>query len=149
MIDPIINGIILVIFGLIIGGVLQLFGLLSGKFSSDALRRRVPRKEGERRRGLGLIRFFKKSRERAEQGKRSIHTMPRSAIISMVAFYRLLIVLILIIKYSPIEMRWLIFIASVLVGFLVMNKVFLQAKKGEIRADGHSVFDVLPKEKSD
>lgn len=149
MIDPIVNGIVLVIFGLAIGGVLQLFALLSRGFSVETSRRRVPQKEGERKRVIDLRSFLKESKERAEQSRRSIRTMPRSATISMAAFYGILIVFILIIKFSPIEMRWLIFLGSVLVGFFIMNNIFIRAKKGEIRVEGNSVFDVLPKEKSD
>ena len=149
MIDPIINGIVLVIFGLAIGGVLQLFALLNRGFSVERSRRRVPQKEGERKRVIGLRSFLKESKERANQSRRSIRTLPRSATISMAAFYGLLIVFILIIKFSPIEMRWLIFLGSVLVGFFIMNNIFIRAKKGKIRVEGNSVFDVLPKEKSD
>ena len=148
MIESIINGIVLVIFGLTIGSVLQLFGLLSRGFSSEVLRQGISRKQGEKRRKASLRRFIKESRERAEQSRKSIRTMPRSAKISMVAFYGLIVVLILFVKYSPIEMRWLIFIGSVLAGFFAMDSVFARAKKGVKGIEGRSFFDVLPDEKT-
>lgn len=147
MIDPIINGTVLVIFGLTLGAVLQLFGLLRRGFSGEVLR--ISRKQGEKRRKVGLRRFIKESLERAEQSRNAIRTMPRSAKISMIAFYGLIVVLILFVKYSPIEMRWLIFIGSVLAGFFAMDRVFARAKMGKNRIEGRSLFDVLPDEKRD
>ena len=149
MVDTIINGTVLVIFGLTIGAVLQLFMLLSRGFSGEALRQSISRKQGEKRRKIDLRRFIKESQEHAEQSRNAIRTMPRSSKISVAAFYGLIIVLILNVKYGPIEMRWSIFIGSVLAGFFAMDLVFARAKTGKIRAEGRSLFDVLPNEKRD
>jgi len=148
MIDPIINGIVLVIFGLILGAVLQLFGLLSHGFSRLALIRGTPQKQGEKTGKVDLRRFINESHERAELTRQAIRTMPRSVKISLATFYGLIFVLVLFVKYSPIEMKWLIFLGSVFAGFILMDLVFSRAKAGKIRIEGRSFFDVLPDEKN-
>ena len=78
-----------------------------------------------------------------------MQTMPRSRIILLIAFYGLIAVLILIVKYGPIEMNWWILIGSISTGFVVMDFIYYKAKKGKLRIEGHSIFDVLPNERRD
>jgi hypothetical protein len=147
MINTIINGVVLAIFGLIIGAVLQLLGLMEGGVSSDLLRN-----TREKRNSIGKIGwkgFIKESLKAAEEGRKLMQTMPRSRMILLIAFYGLIAVLILIVKYGPIEMNWWILIGSISTGFVVMDFIYYKAKKGKLRIEGHSIFDVLPNERRD
>lgn len=71
-------------------------------------------------------------------------SMPRSAKLFMVSFYGLIIVLIVIVKYSPLEMSWLVLIISVLIGHQAVERLFGFAREGKIHAKGKSAFDILP-----
>ena len=146
MIDPIINGTILIVFGLAMGAILQLYGLLARGFTSQTLRRKVSSEEGKG--NITLRRLLRESKKKAEEGRTSVQTMPKSGVISMIAAYGLIIVIILIVKFSPVEMQWFIFIGAILVGFMAMDRIFTLARKGKIRVEGQSFLDILPKSKS-
>ena len=149
MVDPIINATVLVLFGLTIGAVLQLHMLLSGGLSGDILRRKESSTQREPGRRFDLRRLIRVSQEQAQHGRHAIRTMPRSTMLLMAAFYGLIGVLILFMKYGPFEMSWLLFLCAVLAGFIVMDRVFVWAKAGKIRSEGQSFFDILPAAKKD
>lgn len=147
MIDPIINGIVMAIFGLIIGGIGSFSMLLSGASLEIFMRGAHKRPNGEKKRNL--LSIIRDVEERAKERRLIVKSIPRSVKLFMAAFYGLIIILVIIVKYSPLEMSWLVFIISILVGYIVVDRLFSFAREGKIHTKSKSRFDVLPDEKKE
>lgn len=145
MVEGILNGVIIGMFGLTIGAVLQLAMLVSRGSEGELLR--ISREQRREIKKNGLRKFILESKSRREQTKKVMSAMPRSAKILMAAFYGLIAALIIIVKYGPLEIKWVVFIGSVFIGFIAMSGLYARAKSGKIRIERRSIFDVLPNER--
>jgi hypothetical protein len=112
MIYPTVNTVVIAIFGLIIGGTLSLQGIL-WKGEQERVRRQA-----------------KTAKEMQESI--SLANMPPSAFLSMIAVYGLVIVLIVIVKFSFVKMEWAVFFIFFFAGFAILQYLFYLATKGKM-----------------
>lgn len=139
MTAQIANDIVVAVFALIIGGLAMLMSGYSRGLARDLKRARAER--GERSRDLRGI--FAQAEKRAEEGRRLVGTMPRSWRLLMAALFGLIVVLVLVVTFSPIEMSWIVFVVALVVGYLAAARVFASARAGRIRTDRDSDLDIF------
>jgi hypothetical protein len=123
MIHPLINSIVLAVFGFIISIVLKIAMRVSpeSKRAVDSLNF-----------GKGLRGFVNLAIKNAEEGREISRTAGSSYWIAVIAYFGLIIVLILVLIYSPITMNWYVFLLSLGVGSLLFDWIFKLAKSGRI-----------------
>ena len=64
----------------------------------------------------------------AEQGVQDAASLPRSGRVAMAAFYGLVVMLLVVLWYSPLEVVWWILLVSIFAGFMVSEYVFTRAR---------------------
>lgn len=118
MINPLVNSIVISAFGFLIGIILQITMMV------------MPEKNRQggmtSKTSKGLQRFMERVRENQQEGRDVWKN--KSAITAMITFYAVIAILILVIKYSPLEMHWTVFLVSTLIGFAIFEIIHERAK---------------------
>jgi len=128
MISPLVNSIVISAFGFLIGAILQI------------TMKTIP--ERSRRGGLpsetnkGMKAFMEGVREAQQEGVDAWKN--NSTRTAMIAFYALIVVLILVIKYSPLEMNWTVFLVTALISNMIFDTIHERAKKRESSLESDS-----------
>jgi hypothetical protein len=120
MLGPLANGFVLVVFGFIIGTLFSLWGHLTGLAD-------IPDKVGKEGFWAGILR-----RQREEE--RLMAHAPRTANLTIATTYVFVGVLVLLLIVSPVQWRWIPFLASFAAGFLGMELFFGLAKYGRFKS---------------
>ncbi|MDO8545634.1 MAG: hypothetical protein Q7S40_34760 [Opitutaceae bacterium] len=126
--------VIMVVFGILLGVILKLFGSISGSDRTTGPAVEHPRRSLRER----VAAAFDRDRLRAENESR-LKSMPRSAWLAMVFFYGIVAMLIVVVKVSPITMRWWPFLGSVLGAFMITGFVFTRTAAASRRMVDSSV----------
>ena len=133
MIEGTTNIVAMVFFGLLLGVLLCLFGILSEPIEPDRQKRSLSlmKKAGERFSSY-LSRIRTEVNVYADWGTEFVHIAPKSALIvygTLLAFVAILIVTVIV---TPLQMNWLAFLLSLFAAFVVSQLVYNRAKKSEI-----------------
>ncbi len=123
MVDPIVNTTVIVLFGLLIGVVLQAAGALGLRDAVDA--------PGQRRRDDESYADYVK--RIADRGTRTALSLRPAGWVALVSFYGLIAMLIAVVIASPLYMEWLPFLGSLLASFFIADQIFSLAKAGKLR----------------
>lgn len=131
MIDETISTVVLVLFGLLIGVIMNV---------SHAYIQNLPptldKKKNESIRD-SMHQFDVATQEWARK-------LNPPARIAIGIFYSLIALLIVVLYFTPIHMNWLVFLFSVLVGFGIAEGIFSLAKAGKIRLKKQTFWDIGP-----
>jgi ABC-type multidrug transport system fused ATPase/permease subunit len=107
-----------------------LFGallLISSKLSREETRQRTVRESNEDR-----LKYLKRmAEESAEQGRTMMQTASSSFKLTLIALYGLVIILLIVLRFSPIDMIWWLFLVCLLLSFMVTERLFQLAKAGK------------------
>ncbi len=112
MLDTWVSDVVVGLFAMLFGGTFRLMMLLAPESAT-----RATRVEGET--------WVQTARRQADAGAH----LPRSAALAACAVYGLLAVIIVTIRISAVEMRWLAFAVGFAVGLAVFEIVFRLAKR--------------------
>ncbi len=113
------NSVVMVVFGILLGVILRLFNSISAiDRSTDPARRPARRSLRER-----LADSFDRDKVRAEN-KALMKSMPRSGWMAIFFMYGLIAMLVIVVKASPITMRWWPFLGSLFAAFIITELVF-------------------------
>jgi hypothetical protein len=126
--------VVMVIFGILLGVILQLIQRISAIDRSRRPTGDQPRRPFRER----VLEIFDRDRVRAENQAR-LKSMPRFMGIAMIAFYGLIAMLVIVVKVSPVTMRWWPFTGSVLAAFMIASAIFSRAAS----ASRHKASDLL------
>lgn len=129
MIEPWINGIAVGVFGFLTGGVTGFYAIVSGIDRQASGRRRGPR-------NWSLSGTLDTAREEAAAGRVDWKLLPRSGKAALLAFYGLIAVMIIFIRFSPVTMNWWAFLGSLFAGYTAVDLIFNAARKGKLKARG-------------
>lgn len=122
---------VMVVFGTLLGVVLNLFGIL---FSARTRRREEPRRSMRQR----IADAFDREKVRAEN-KARLQSAPRSAWLALVSFYGLVAMLVVVVKVSPVTMRWWPFLGSILLAHVAVGLIYTRtAAASRRKADSPS-----------
>jgi len=115
--------VVMVVFGILLGTILKLYGTIT-----DATGRTSGPAAGRTRRSFRerLGEVFDREKMRAENDA-LLKSMPRSGWLAMATLYGLVAMLIVVVKVSPVTMRWWPFLGSVLGSFMLAGFVFSRA----------------------
>jgi hypothetical protein len=103
MLGPIANGFVQVVFGLLLGAGISIFGQVTGI-------RAIPEQEpGET--------FWGSVLRRQRDENRLLGNLPRSALLTEVAMGVLVAILLLLLFLTPVEMRWVPFLLGMAGGY--------------------------------
>jgi len=123
--------VVMIVFGILLGTILKLFNTITEaeRLAGPATER--PRRSFRER--LGDV--FDREKVRAENDA-LLKSMPRSGWLVMVALYGLVAILVLVVKVSPIMMRWWPFLGSVLGAFMIAGLAFSRTAAASRRKVG-------------
>lgn len=135
----IINSIVLVMFGI-------LFGVLSKVTMAYEPLEKEKMKELKKREGESFLQYLRRttSREYREKETKIRDSMPKLYQRAILGTGVLVIMLIIVLIFTPIHMNWLIFIVSIIGGIIIYELIFYLAKAGKIKVSGESFFDIPP-----
>ncbi len=119
MLDTWMSDVVVGLFALLFGLVFRLMMLFAPPSETRATRR-----EGET--------WWETARRQADEGA----NLPKSARFAAFALYGLLAVIIVTIRISAVEMRWLAFAVGFALGLAVFEVVFRLAKRSAATAGG-------------
>jgi len=128
-------------FGLLIGEVIFLYMIVTdfivnsrNKSTDNTLQKgEKPRnKEDDKGKENFILRFLKDAKSKAEESSARVSTMPRSHLVLNGVFYALIIMMVIVIRYSPVKMNWLIFLGSFFGIFFLSYLLYWLAKKGKL-----------------
>lgn len=122
MIDVWINTVVVGIFGLLTGWVLGLFAI-----ASEHEKRRATKPD------FSSFKAFRKSAEEsAEEGRAQWRDMPTMGKAGILAFYGLIAALFIVIRFSPLTMNWIAYLAMLFLGTISTRWLFNEARKGNL-----------------
>lgn len=120
MIEAIGNIIVMVAFGLLLGTVLSMFMIFS-----------PPRKDTKREEGESYLKYiYRRSNENAEKFLPSIQR--KSLIMLTGVYYIVIIIIILTVIFTPLEMKWLVFLISLFGAFVITRYIYIKTKFGKM-----------------
>lgn len=134
--SDILSTVAMILFGLLIGVILSVS--MAEHEYSERQKPRSKKRDEERTRDY----WRRISKEYAEEGESSWKEAPGSTKIAIGLFYSFIAMLIIVLYYSPVQMIWSILLMSVMVGFVLTNKIFSLAKAGKIRAEKQTFLDI-------
>lgn len=113
------NHVVMVVFGILLGVILRLVSSISALDRSTDPATRSARRTVRQR----IADAFDRDKVRAEN-KALMKSMPRSGWMAICSLYGLIAMLVIVVKASPITMRWWPFLGSLFGAFIVVNLVF-------------------------
>lgn len=133
----IINSMVLLMFGILIGVLLMVSEAYESLYKEKS-------KKLKKRQGESFLHYSRRSssREYHDERIKIMQSMPKPFQRAGFGMSIFVILLIIVLIFSPIYMNWLIFIISVLVGIVVFKLIFYLAKAGKIKIVGESFFDI-------
>lgn len=132
MIDETISTIVLVLFSLLIGVILNV---------SRAYMQNLPPPTPDKKKNESIRDSMHRFDVATLEWARKLNP---PAMIAVGIFYSLIALLIVVLYFTPIHMNWLVFLFSVLVGFGIAEGIFSLAKAGKIRVKKQTFWDIGP-----
>ena len=124
MVDEGVNAVVLSMFAIVIAVVMQLGAALT----PAVMRQRLERREGE-----SLAEYVQRSAiHKAEAGREAARTGSDSYRLLLLAFWGLLVILIVTLVASPVHMSWPLFLGVFAAAYLLATWIFAQAKAGKL-----------------
>ena len=122
---------VMVVFGLLLGAILKLYASIAGPDRSAPPSGTTPPRPFRER----LADAFDRDRLRAEN-QALLQSMPRSGWLAMVFLYGLVAMLVAVVKFSPVTMRWWPFLGCVLGAYMAADFLFRCAAARSRRGAG-------------
>ena len=115
--------VVMIVVGVLLGAIMKLFGSVSGMDDS------VQRSIGRARRSFKerLADAINPDKVRA-QNAAQLKAMPRSSWVALIFIYGLVIMLIAVVRLSPISMRWLPFLSSLFGAYILCDWIFARTR---------------------
>jgi hypothetical protein len=124
---------VMVVFGLLLGSILKLYASIVDLDRAPDRPEQAEKRPWRER----LANAFDREKSRAEN-QALLKSMPRSGWIAMVFLYGLVLMLVLVVKISPVTMRWWPFLGSVLGAYMTADFLFRRTaarSRREVGAD--------------
>lgn len=120
MIEAIGNIIVMVAFGLLLGTVVSMLMIFF-----------PPRKDTKREEGESYLKYI--NRRSKESAERFLPSVQRKRLIMLAgAYYIVTIIIILTVIFTPLEMKWLVFLISLFGAFLITRYIYIKTKFGKM-----------------
>ncbi len=132
MLEGITNTVVMVSFGLFIGILISLFGMLGGLYDRPEKRQLNLKKRAQESPRDYFRRLKAESDERAERNIKEMATWPRSLKIVYASLIVFVLILVLILNFTPIRMNWLAFLTSMFATGVTGALIYDNTRKGKI-----------------
>lgn len=135
----IINSMVLIVFGILIGLLTRVAGAYDPLIEEKRKAKDLTQRDGE-----SFFDYLRRttSEEYRNEDDKIKESMPKPYQRALTGTGVFVIMLVVVLIFSPLYMNWLIFIGSILAGIIIYELIFYLAKAGKIKVVGDSFLDI-------